>query len=246
MGLSLFLCSWLGVAEKISVVTEYLPPYQVKNDDSSLGGISTEIVKALFKLTKDDFEIKVMPWARSYHQALTQKNTLIYSLSRTKERENLFYWVGDIYSEHIYIWALKSSKFKNINNIEQLKANSIGLVRQSYAQQYIENENFSNIYTLVNDDQSVQMLFAKRVDLIIGDALTLAPRVKKYHLDFDQMKPLVEIKPLSVDLYLAFNHNSEQALVNRYKKAFAQLKHVGRIAQILEELSSRYSVEVTR
>jgi len=222
--------------EKVLAVTEYLPPYQIKNEDCSLGGISTEVVKALFKQTKDEYKIEVMPWARAYKTALTKKNTLIYSISRTLARENLFHWVGAIKSERIYIWALKSSHFSSVNSIEQLANQRIGLVRKSYAEKYIQDKKFTKIDLLVNDDQSVRMLFKNRVDLIIGDALTLAPRAAKYHLDFSQVEPLIEIKQLSVNLYIAFNLNSDTELVSRYQQAFKHLEKSGKIKKILQKL----------
>jgi len=232
----LFISFNAYAAEKILVVTEYLAPYQIKNKDNSLGGVSTDVVKALFKQTKDNFDIKTMPWARAYNTALTKKNTLIYSISRTPAREKLFHWVGGIKSERIYIWALKSSHFNKVTNIELLSTKRIGLVRKSYAEKFIQNKNFTKVHLLVNDDQSVRMLFKDRVDLIIGDALTLAPRAEKYNLDFSQVEPLIEIKALSVNLFIAFNLNTDLQLVNRYQQAFKQLEKSGKIKAILQNL----------
>jgi len=233
----LFISFNTYAAESILVVTEYLAPYQIKNEDNSLGGVSTDVVKALFKETNDEFDIKLMPWARAYKTALTKKDTLIYSILRTPAREKLFHWIGAIKSERIYIWALKSSHFDKINTIDQLNTKRIGLVRNSYAEKFIQNKKFTKIDLLVNDDQNIRMLFKHRIDLIIGDALTLAPRAKKYNLDFSQIEPLFEVKPLSVNLYIAFNLNSDPKLVRRYQQAFKKLEKSGKIKAILKNIN---------
>ena len=84
------------------VVTEVLPPYQLYNENNVLSGFSVEVLEALFKITKDDIDLKVLPWARAYRTALNKPNTLIFSLSRSPSRENLFFWGGKLTTEEVY------------------------------------------------------------------------------------------------------------------------------------------------
>ena len=76
----LLLASFCAQSKEIKVVTELLEPYQIKKPDGSLGGFSTDVVDALFEITKDLAEIKIMPWARAYEIALSKPNILIYSI----------------------------------------------------------------------------------------------------------------------------------------------------------------------
>ncbi len=231
----LVLFSFAGKAEKITVVTEYLAPYQMKNQDGSLGGFGTEVINALFKITGDQPDIQVLPWARAYRMAKLNKNTLIYSITRTQSREKLFKWIGAIKTEQIHIWGLKSKFSDPVSNLAQLKNYQIGVVRNSYAEKYLELKKFSKIHNLINDDQSIKMLFRKRIDLVIGDELTLAPRIAAFGFDLSAMIKLIKVVGLSADLNIAFNLKSDATLVKRYQQAFLQLKKSGKFAEIVEK-----------
>lgn len=77
----------------IEVVTEHLPPFQIDTPTKILG-FATEIVSTALSSTPYTFKISIYPWARSYNMALNKKNTCIYSMARTPERENKFIWVN--------------------------------------------------------------------------------------------------------------------------------------------------------
>lgn len=76
---------------EVKVVTELLEPYQVYNHDGSLGGFSTDVVTALFRHAGSKAQIEVMPWARAYSTALSAKNVMIYSITKSASRNGDFY-----------------------------------------------------------------------------------------------------------------------------------------------------------
>ena len=63
------LNSTSSIAKQL-VVTEILPPYQFYQENNVLSGFSVEVLEALFKITNDDADLKVLPWARAYRTAL--------------------------------------------------------------------------------------------------------------------------------------------------------------------------------
>jgi len=227
-----FLALSSACAEEINVVTEYLEPYQIKNHDGSLGGFSTEVVQALFAITGDTANIKVMPWARAYEIATHQKNTLIFSIARTKKREKLFRWVGGITRERLYFWGLKSKFLQPVTAIEQLKSKRIAASRKSNAEQYLIANNFKHIYPLVAEDQTMKMLYRDRVDLIVGTDKTFQARAEKLSFEFDKIVKIIEIKDLNADLSLAFNLHTDDKIMTRYQAAFKQLEASGRLEKI--------------
>jgi polar amino acid transport system substrate-binding protein len=219
-------------AEKIQVVTEYLAPYQMKNKAGELTGASTEIVKALFEITKDKYDIQVLPWARAYITALNTPNTLIYSISRTPHREKLFVWLGTIRTDKIQLWGLRERFSAPVSHLDELKDYAIASVRKSYAEDYLSTSVFNNIYAVVDFDQSIKMLYRGRIDLILGDEVTLKPRIKQLNLDENKVISLAEIKEISADLHLAFNSKSDKKLIKRYRKAYQELIKSGKLAEI--------------
>jgi polar amino acid transport system substrate-binding protein len=57
---------------------------------------------------KSRADIKIWPWARGYETALKEKNTVLFSTTRTEARENLFKWVGPIMPSRIVLVAKKT------------------------------------------------------------------------------------------------------------------------------------------
>ncbi|MBA6378796.1 MULTISPECIES: ABC transporter substrate-binding protein [unclassified Colwellia] len=224
-----------GKAEVIEVVTELLEPYQIKNPDGSLGGFSTDVVEALFKITEDHPKIQVMPWARAYDVALHNPNVLIYSIAHTKLRNKKFHWIGALKEERLYFWGLKKHYPKTNYKVSALKNRKIAVSRNSNSAQYLIAQDFSNIYQLANERQTMNMLFIDRVDLILATQITIETRAKNLGYDFNELQRLNEVAALNNKLSIAFSLNTSPTLIKKYQTAFQQLVTTGQLAKIKEK-----------
>ena len=219
----------------VKVVTEYLAPYQIKNDDGSLGGFSTDVINALFDQTQDQANIHVLPWARAYEMARTEPNVMIYSIAHTSARSAQFQWVGSLKKERLYFWGLKSRFSAPVDDYNTLKHMKVAASRYSNVAEFLENETFKNIYHLIKEDQNMLMLYRQRVDLIVATELTLITRAKKLGLDFDKIIKLKEVSELNNDLCIAFNLQSSPELVQQYKEAFTKLATSGALQKLKDK-----------
>ncbi len=224
--------SFYTCAERISVVTEYLPPFQIKKSDGSLGGYATEVIKELFALTHDEAKIELFPWARGYSKALKEKNVLIYSIAHTQERHSMFHWIGSLRYERFYFWGLKSKFSQHYTNLQQIKGISIASPNGYNSELYLTEHGFTNIYRVVNSAQQVQMLYKHRVDMVLANKLIIESQAKELGFSTDDLFPLFEAFELSNSLDIAFSLGSEQAIVKRFQNAFQQIKDSGKLAQI--------------
>jgi polar amino acid transport system substrate-binding protein len=231
----LLLAPFSGQSKEIKVVTEFLEPYQIKNPDGTLGGFSTDVVKALFEITEDQAEIEVMPWARAYEIALHKPNILIYSIARTKIRDTKFHWIGALKEERLYFWGLKKHYTKTNYDVSALKNYKIAVSRNSNSAQYLMSQNFSNIYQLANERQNMNMLFIDRVDLILATQITIETRAKSLGYDFNELQRLNEVAALNNKLSIAFSLGTSSILVQKYQAAFQQLVTNGQLAKLKEK-----------
>ncbi|MBA6348523.1 MULTISPECIES: ABC transporter substrate-binding protein [unclassified Colwellia] len=231
----LLLVPFNGKAEVIEVVTELLEPYQIKNPDGSLGGFSTDVVEALFKITEDHPKIQVMPWARAYDVALHNPNVLIYSIAHTKLRNKKFHWIGALKEERLYFWGLKKHYPKTNYKVSALKNRKIAVSRNSNSAQYLIAQDFSNIYQLANERQTMNMLFIDRVDLILATQITIETRAKNLGYDFNELQRLNEVAALNNKLSIAFSLDTSPTLIKKYQTAFQQLVTTGQLAKIKEK-----------
>ena len=55
---------------EVTFVTEHLPPYQIINEDASVGGFATEIILAVAQRANINYKLYGYPWIRTYNLAL--------------------------------------------------------------------------------------------------------------------------------------------------------------------------------
>lgn len=210
--------------DRVSVVTEYLEPYQIKNVDGSLGGFSTEIIYKLFEELNVKPDIHVLPWARAYDLALKKENILIYSMARTAEREKLFHWVGSLSNDSLYFWGLKNKFPQPIDTIDQLKDSLVATTRFSNDAKYLADNDFKNIHLTVQDEQKMLMLYLNRIDLLVASEKTIQWKAKQLSLDFDHIKKIIEVPEINNNLSVALSLKTDRETVSLFQKAFQKIK----------------------
>jgi polar amino acid transport system substrate-binding protein len=162
-------------AEPIRVVTEELAPYNMTRD-GQLTGMSTEVVQAVLKEVNAQATFQSMPWARAYDLALHDPNVLIYSITRTPEREHLFKWVGTIATTRWYIYSSVNHPIR-LMDLDDARDWQTATVNEDVGEQYLVGKRFvigqqlqpSNRYEL-----NYQKLRTGHVDLWISDELNAA------------------------------------------------------------------------
>jgi polar amino acid transport system substrate-binding protein len=224
--------SFLTKAEKIKVVTEFLPPFQIKMEDGSVGGYATEVISELFKLTGDTPDVQVLPWARAYKTAKNTSTVLIYSIAHTSERDALFHWVGSLKFERFYFWGLRSEDYQSDETLTPLKNMLIASANDYNTEQYLKDNGFKNIYKVVKSEHGLLMLEKKRVDIILSNELVLRSLSDSIGFDFSKLKRLEEAQGLQNNLSIAFSLSTPSTVVQRFKLAYSQLLTSGKLVEI--------------
>ncbi len=218
--------------EEILVVTEILPPFQILDDKQQLTGFSTDIIKALFKLTKDTPKIQAMAWPRAYAKVQSDKNIMIYSLAYSPQRADKFHWIGTLEHEKGYLWALKSRFEKPFDNLEQARPFWISTSQNSNPHGFLTRHQFKKLNVVSSPAQNIAMLFRNRTHLAIGTEIPFRYMAQQQGYDFKQVRKMLKIDEISVELKVAFGLNTDEHLVKRYRQAFAKLKDAGTIDKI--------------
>lgn len=232
-----FSISTIAIAEQITIVTEHWPPFQFAEGEEVTRGVGTEIVQEILKETKLKTKILAYPWARAYSMALKQENVLIFSLTRSKQRETLFKWVGPIYQLEGYLWALNDRSDISIHSMEDAKQYIVGAPRNDHQHQYLKKNGFvfdENLYLVKAWPQAMKMLYANRVDLIMGPPLPLAYNLKTLGLDYSKLKQVLKLDKPPAVLYIAFSKATSDSLVIKFQKAYQKIKNNGSYDTILQ------------
>lgn len=222
-------------AQTINVVTECFLPFQWEKN-GKITGPSTEVIQAVIKGVGVDSSIKIYPWARAYTMALKDKNVLIYSLVRIKERENKFKWIGSVMSRNSYLWKLKSRKDIQIETLEDAKNYKTAGVNMDGRAEYLFSKGFiknKDVYMVSNNEAEIKLLFAQRVDLIVDNDDGLQEKVEKYGYDFKQLEKILALKELSGEIYAAFSLLTDDEIVNKFRNELKRLKQNGDFSKII-------------
>lgn len=234
--LPLWLLAILSVfplqAEPIRVVTEYRSYYQLQNSDGTLGGFATEVLQALFAITGDTPQFEVNSWARSYHEALHNQNVLIYSMSYNPVRAKLFDCVAEFKNEELFFWALKDNISQPLQTLNDLRPYFIAVSLSTYPEQYLTEQGMSRLLRSATPEHALDMLFRRRVDLMISEGRSIYLRAEQGGHDASQLTRVFQIPELNHPLCAAFNLTSDPELRQRYRQAFNTLKQNGTLAKI--------------
>ena len=221
----LLLCSLsqhVHCYDKIKVVTEVFKPFQTQQSDGQISGWSTDIVRHVLNAAKIDYEFNVLPWARAYQTVKHQPNTLIFSLLRTKERNDNFNWLIPLCTIEIAFYTLESNHGISINNLADAKAYRIGVERDQAKKEFLIKHGLAkNIVEVDNNQQLREMMKYQRVDIIIA---------AKDYIDADKnintFKHLFTIQELNRTLYLAsYKDTANTDVDEKIKVAYQQQKN---------------------
>ncbi len=218
----------------LSIVTiDNYYPYMYKSE-GVISGMASDVVRLILDDTQIKYNIKVYPWARSYNIAVNQNNTMIYAAYRTTEREDLFKWIGPIIPpSDMHVYKMRGRSDINIKTIEDIKKYSIGVIRGVKNHEYLIQEGFSDdkIYPANSLVQEIKMFFSKRIDLLVGDYINLAPTLKKLGYSIENLEEVYLLRE-GEESYMAFHRDIPDDIFTQIEDSFNRNMDNGMISNI--------------
>lgn len=236
------LAGWAWAAP-LQVVTEELPPYNMTTG-GRVTGMSTEVVQAVFKEMGIAPSIQSMPWARAYDLALHADNVMIYSITRTPERESLFQWAGPIAPTRWFLFSTQARPVPLSNLQEAMdKRYQIATVNQDVGEAFLLDHHFQIGQTLQQSNHyalNYEKLKRGHVALWISDELNA---VSTAHNAGDDPQAVLyrslELPELEDGGFsAAFSRTTSAQTVEAFRAALQRLHDDGRYDQILRKWSS--------
>lgn len=227
-------------AVELNALTEPLPPLNYEQN-GKIVGFSSELLDMLAKDCGLTLHKNILPWARAYQMAQQQKNTILYSLVRTPERESLFQWVGPISKRRIYLY--KSSRRTDISlaYIEDAKRFQIGAVQESAAVKTLLKRGFQvgkELDLAIDDDKNMRKFKAGRFDLLLSLDWAAMYNAKQNNMNVDELEPAILVDDSS-EYWFGISLETSPQIVAQLNGALLQAKKDGR----LTALTRRYLPE---
>jgi polar amino acid transport system substrate-binding protein len=220
IGLLMSTAVW-GQTPTMHLLTEQYPPFNMVLDNGQVGGMSTDVVRELFKRAKLPYRIELQPWIRAFNTAVMENNTCVYSTTRTDNRERQFKWVGPLVEN---TWALYGGPAspKGIYALEDARKYVIGGYSGDAESQYLIGLGF-NVELTPTDDLNIRKLAVGHIDFWAsskprGDYLIKLQKISN-------IKMLLTFN--NVFLYLACNPNVPDITIRRLNDTLSVMQHDG-------------------
>ena len=219
-----------AAAEPLRVVTEEFPPYNY-TDKGHVTGLATEVVEAVLKEIGVQATIQSMPWARAYDIARNGENVLIFSITRTAEREKMFKWIGPVAPSDWSLFALRGREVL-LKQLADAKAYRTATVNEDAGEQYLVANGFvigANLQSSNKYAFNYEKLRLGRVDLWVANDLVASHLVRE--AGDDPTKVLVRALPLpglgDGGMYMAFGAKTPDDIVELFRKGLTAVKKNG-------------------
>ncbi|MFW3616768.1 substrate-binding periplasmic protein [Billgrantia antri] len=225
-----------GGLEELSYITEEYPPYNYQHDNR-LEGISIELLERIFAETDTPLsreDVLYYPWARGYDTALSEPGTVLFSTTRTAQREALFQWVGPIATDRVTLIARRDSGIQLSGMRDVIDGDyRIAVILEDIGAQRLQEAGVpeSQIHAAMSNVSALRMLEHGRVDLWAYGEDVAFWLMQKEGVPTTDFAPTLTIS--ESDLYYALHRDTDPRLVERMQAALDHLREQGIVSEIL-------------
>lgn len=218
-------------------ITENLPPLNYL-DESGPQGFSVELLRLMASRAGLGLELQVLPWVRAVQRAESTPLSLLFSLTRTPEREAQFQWVGPIAQRRILLYKLASRSDLALSQLSELGGARIGVARDSAADRALQAAGLRPGIELeqgLDDATNMRKLLAGRMDYVALLDWAAAWNLRQLQLPYGTLQAVME-QDVSKSYWYGLRPDADPALVRRLQAALDGLRRDGHY----ERLRQRY------
>lgn len=227
LGLFFSALSTFANTEDVLIVTENYPPFNYK-EDGDVKGIATERVRQIMDKSGLSYRILLLPWTRAFAMATSQNtdNVLIYSLTRTPEREAQFEWLAKISPADSYLYALPevAESAKGSLPVDQARATC---VFDDAACDVLRGLGFKgkNLIEVADNESAseIRMVYAERAEFFVANPIYLPYRLKQLKIPEDTFKA-VRLVRSGEGYYLAGPRHLRPDIAEKVRQALSSLQ----------------------
>lgn len=210
----------------LTYYTEQLPPYNYQ-ENGTVQGLSVDLLETVTekmgnKVSRE--EIRLVPWTEGYQAALTQNNTVLFSMARTSERENLFKWAGPVYTNRKVLFARPDREI-SIKGPEDLKNYRIGVITDDVAVQYLLEAGVNQNQIVTENDvyAIITSLDNGEIDLWACPEASGNYFAKQATGNYNSYVVVYELQ--AQDTYYAFSKDIPDSLVQSFQRALDTVRN---------------------
>jgi polar amino acid transport system substrate-binding protein len=212
-------------APELTFLTEQYPPFNYR-EHGRLEGISVYLLEEMMKRASLNFRrdrIRLTSWTEGYRAALNRKSTVLFSTTRTPEREKLFQWVGPIAPTKIVLIARRDRALK-IDSFDDLKKLKVAALRDDIGEQLLARGGIKGTSVTIRNkpEDAIRLLEAGTVDAWAYEETAGLWLIRHLAADAGNFRSVYSLH--EGELYFAVSRNTPQEVVQRMQRALDDLK----------------------
>ncbi|MCG8572702.1 MAG: transporter substrate-binding domain-containing protein [Spirochaetes bacterium] len=225
------LCSLQS--QTLELFTEEDPPYSFTDQNGKPAGFGVEIVTEIQKRLKTNFPINIVPWTRAYKIITEENNKVVFTMTRTKERESLFQWIGPIV-ENDWVFVAKEGSGIHISCLDDAKKiTRIGTVNNYAWTQYLEKQGFQNLEKVTERKLNIFKIEKNRIKVFVSADSSYKSAVLEGGYNPDDYEIIYRFN--TVQMYIAFSRNTKREVTKKWQSALDSMKKDGTFEKILKK-----------
>ncbi len=217
-------------AADLAAYTEQLPPLNYQ-DGAQITGFATDLLRMVAHDADLSLSIELQPWARAYRTVLEAPDSVIFSITRTPEREPLFYWVGPISPRQIKLYSLNARRDISLQTEADLMRYTHGAMFESAAAKKLAGLGLQPGRGLdlgATDEITLKKLLLGRTDTVAMLDWAMAWQLKQQNLNPRLVRPIWLLDGGS-QYWFALNRSTPLQKVKRLQAALNQISADGRM-----------------
>jgi len=228
----LFFAGVTGMAEEsptdltgLTWVTEEFPPYNFM-DNGTASGLMVDMITAIARKAGEDLpreSITFLPWSEAYQNAVHTPGTVIFSIARTPEREDLFSWIGPVVTADITLYSSRSRNI-SIHDPADLAEYTIGAVADDVAIDSLIRSGIDKTAIITGPDPYTMITCLENGTI---DLFAYGDIAAEYHIRNATGKSgyfRVSGRIDTVPVYIGVNKETSPILVKKLREGFEALK----------------------
>lgn len=209
----------------LNYYTEQFPPYNYQ-ENGSLKGITIDLlgqITAEMGAPVTQEQLHLVSWTEAYQTTLNTNNTVLFSTTRSAQREQSFKWAGPISTDKYVFFARWNSPIF-INNSEDLRNYRVGVITDDAAVQQLIDAgiNASQLVYDTNATNLIEKLSRGDIDLWCYPEMVGRQLSEQVTGNYYSFKVVYSFS--NIQAYFAFNKQIPDSTVQAFQKTLDSLK----------------------
>lgn len=219
--------------EELTYLTEEYYPFNY-TEQGTVKGISADLLRMIWdELGVAHQTIEAMPWARAYDSIQHDASTVLFTMARTEERENLFKWVGPIFVARFVLIAKKKKEII-LTSLDDLAGYSVGTLREDVSDALLESyKDIATIAAVADMEQNIKKLVDDRLDMVAYEERSWQKIAVKLNLSPDDFETVYILHETPV--YYAFHRETPAELTRMFQQALDSIRSGPTYQQLLDK-----------